>query len=51
MKLVEPGIAAGWEGSLRRLTQKGVEELRHFGGREENDGLGEFRVGELVVGK
>ena len=28
-----------------------MEELRHLGGGEENDSLGEFGVGELVVGK
>jgi len=51
MKFVEPGFFASWEGSLGRLRQKAVEELRHFGGREENNGLGEFGVGKLVVGK
>lgn len=49
MELVEPGVAAEWEGSFGHLAQKGVVELRHFGGGEENDSLGASIVSELVV--
>jgi len=50
MDLVEPGVAAEWEGSFGRLAQKGVVELRHLGGGEENDSLGTPTVSELVMG-
>lgn len=51
MELVESGFMALRESGPGSLPKEGGEELRHFGGGEENDGLGEFRVGELVVGK
>lgn len=50
MELVKFGLAANRE-SGPGLAHNSVEELCHLGGGKEDDGLGEFRVGELVVGK
>ena len=51
MELVKLGLATDRQGSTGGLTQKSVKEPCHRGGRAENESLGEFRVGELVVGE
>jgi len=48
--LIEISVTTSWEGSLGQFAQKCVEQPRHVGGREENDGFRELGVSELVVG-